>query len=340
VNTENASRQPPGPKRALIVGITGQDGAYLAKLLLDKGYEVIGTSRDAQPGRLQGLARLGIVDRIAVESMSPTDFRSAVEILSKWRPREVYNLSGQSSVALSFKQPVDAMNSIVNGTLTLLEVIRFLDRSIRFYSAGSSECFGNVESGLANEGTPFRPRSPYATAKAAAHWTVASYREGYDIFACTGILFNHESPLRPEQFVTRKISLAATRIASGTQEKLVLGNMDIRRDWGWAPEYVDAMWRMLQQSEPRDFVIATGRLSSLEEFVSAAFDAVGLEWRRYVTTDASLARPIDVAGFAGDSTRARESLEWRPSMLMPQIATLMVEGELDPSNVGPALAGA
>src|SRR5512142_146588 len=193
-------------KRALIVGVSGQDGTYLAQLLLAKGYEVIGTSRDAQSARFENLARLGLRDRLAIESMSPTDFRSVVEVLSKWMPDEVYNLSGQSSVGLSFAQPVDTVNGIVNATVTLLEVIRFLGKPIRFYNAGSSECFGEVEGDVANEMTPFRPRSPYGAAKAAAHFMVANYREGYGIYACTGILFNHESALRPERFVTRKVT--------------------------------------------------------------------------------------------------------------------------------------
>src|SRR5216683_2545867 len=227
-------------KRALIVGVSGQDGAYLAKLLLDKGNEVIGTSRDAQVARFDNLVRLGIDAKVRLESMMPTDFRSVVEVLSKWMPDEVYNLSGQSSVALSFKQPVDALNSVLNATVTLLEVIRFLGKPIRLYNAGSSECFGDVTGGLAAESTPFHPRSPYAAAKAAAHWMVANYREGYGVRACTGILFNHESPLRPERFVTKKIAVAVARIAAGKERKVSLGNMSIQRDWGWAPEYVEA----------------------------------------------------------------------------------------------------
>jgi GDPmannose 4,6-dehydratase len=310
------------------VGISGQDGAYLARFLLDKGYEVIGTSRDAQAARFDGLARLGILERVRVESMSPTDFRSVMEVVSRWMPGEVYNLSGQSSVALSFAQPVDALNSIMNGTVTLLEVIRFLDRGIRFYNAGSSECFGEVKGGLADEDTPFRPRSPYAAAKASAHWMVANYREGYGLFACSGILFNHESPLRPERFVTRKVALAAAQIRAGRQERLVLGNMGIKRDWGWAPEYVEAMWLMLQQAEPRDFVIATGILSSLEELVATAFQTAGLDWRRHVEIDASLKRPTDLAGFAGDAARARQALGWKPRLVMPEIARMLVEAEL------------
>jgi GDPmannose 4,6-dehydratase len=314
-------------KRALVVGVSGQDGAFLSRLLLAKGYEVIGTSRDAQSARFDNLVRMGLRERIAIESMSPTDFRSVVEVLSKWLPDEIYNLSGQSSVGLSFAQPVDTVNGIVNATVTLLEVVRFLGKPIRLYNAGSSECFGEVEGGIADETTPFRPRSPYGAAKAAAHFMVANYREGYGIYACTGILFNHESELRPERFVTRKIAAAAARIAAGRQDRLVLGNMDVRRDWGWAPDYVDAMWRMLQQEAPRDFVIATGRLSSLEDFVAAAFHAVGLDWRPHVAFDPSLRRPTDLSGFAGDSSRAKAGLGWAPTVLMPEVARRMALAE-------------
>jgi len=211
--------------------------------------------------------------------------------------------------------------------------VRFLGKPMRIYNAGSSECFGEVPGTLANEETPFRPRSPYGAAKAAAHFMVANYREGYGIYACTGILFNHESELRPERFVTRKIALAAARIAAGTQERLVLGNMDVRRDWGWAPDYVEAMWRMLQQEAPRDMVIATGRLSSLEQFVAAAFEAAGLDWRPCVAFDAALKRPTDLAGFAGDASLAREMLGWSPTVVMPEVAGRMVAAELHALSV-------
>lgn len=314
-------------KKALVVGVSGQDGAYLSKLLLAKGYQVVGTSRDAQSARFENLVRMGIRERIAIESMSPTDFRSVVEVLSKWLPDEIYNLSGQSSVGLSFAQPVDTVNGIVNATVTLLEVVRFLGKPIRIYNAGSSECFGEVEGGIADESTPFRPRSPYGAAKAAAHFMVANYREGYGIYACTGILFNHESELRPERFVTRKIAVAAARIAAGRQDRLVLGNMDVRRDWGWAPDYVEAMWRMLQQETPRDLVIATGRLSSLEEFVASAFEAVGLDWRPHVAFDPALRRPTDLRGFAGDFAQAKARLDWRPAVVMPEVARRMALAE-------------
>jgi len=321
-------------KRALIVGISGQDGAYLSRLLLGKGYEVIGTSRDAQIHHFDNLKCLGIRDRVQVDSMSPIDFRSVFQVLRRWQPEEIYNLSGQSSVGLSFEQPVETFDSIVNATINMLEAIRFLEHPIRLYNASSSECFGHVPGGVADEATPFRPRSPYAAAKAAVHWMVANYREGYGVFACNGILFNHESPLRPERFVTRKIVGAAVRIANGSTEKLRLGNLDVRRDWGWAPDYIDAMWRMLQQGEASDYVVATGKLSSLEEFVAAAFEAAGLDWRSHVTTDAALMRPTDLPGFAGDPRRAAERLGWRAKVAMPELVRELVRAEAEGAPAG------
>ena len=224
-------------------------------------------------------------------------------------------------------QPVETFNSIVNGTVNLLEAIRFLGEPIRFYNAASSESFGDVAGGLADESTPFHPRSPNGTAKAAAHWVVANYREGYGLFACNGILFNHESPLRPSRFVTRKIVNAAARIAKGSKEKLSLGNLHVRRDWGWGPEYVDAMRRMLQQETPDDYVVATGRLSSLEEFVAAVFGAVALDWREHVISDPARLRPTDLEGCAGDARRAAERLGWRATITMPEIAVALVRAE-------------
>ncbi|TAN57360.1 MAG: GDP-mannose 4,6-dehydratase, partial [Rhodospirillales bacterium] len=234
-----------GVVKALIFGVGGQDGAYLSKLLLDKGYDVHGTSRDAELSAFSGLVRLGVRERVRTHSAVLTDFRSVFQVINKVAPDEIYNLAGQSSVALSFEQPAETLESISAGTLNILEALRLTGRHVRFYNAGSSECFGNTGEIPADENTPFRPRSPYAVAKAAAYWQVANYREAYGLFACSGLLFNHESPLRPSRFVTRKIALAALRIADGSKEVLELGNLDIKRDWGWAPEYVDAMWRML-----------------------------------------------------------------------------------------------
>jgi len=318
-------------KRALIFGISGQDGAYLAKLLLEQGYAVTGTSRDAEVSSFSNLKRLAIHDRLTVVSAAVNDFRSVLQAISAAEPDEIYNLAGQSSVGLSFQQPAETLESISVATLNLLEALRFIQRPIRFYSAGSSECFGDTGDIPANEDTRFRPRSPYAVAKSAAYWQVANYREAYGLFACSGILFNHESPLRPARFVTRKIVGAAKRIASGSEDKLRLGNISIVRDWGWAPEYVRAMWLMLQQPEPGDYVIATGESYSLEEFVVAAFDKLGLDWRDHVEVDPSLFRPTDIQTSRGDPTRAAEVLGWRASFRLPEVVGAMIAAENDPN---------
>lgn len=314
-------------KTALICGISGQDGSYLARLLLEKGYEVVGTSRDAQMSSFVNLDMLGIRGDVRVESMAMNDFRSVLQVLNQARPDEVYNLAGQSSVALSFEQPVETLESITVGTLNMLESIRFLNREIRFYSAGSSECFGNTGELAADEDTPFHPRSPYAVAKAAAFWEVANYREAYGLYACSGILYNHESPLRPERFVTQKIVRAACRIAAGQKQKLKLGNLSVQRDWGWAPEYVDAMWRMLQQDTADDYLIATGETSRLEDFVAQAFRQVGLDWREYVECDPALLRPMDLGGGLANPVKAKESLGWTAKSKMKDVVRQMVEVE-------------
>ena len=312
-------------KRALITGISGQDGAYLAKYLLGLGYEVCGTSRDAQMASFRNLERLGIRDKVRLESVAVNDFRSVLQVLSKIKPDEVYDLGGQTSVSLSFQQPVETLESISVNTLNFLECIRFIDRPIRFYNAGSSECFGDPGKAPANELTPFRPRSPYAVAKSTAYWQVANYREAYGLYACSGILFNHESPLRPERFVTKKIALAAARIARGLQKELVLGNTAVWRDWGWAPEYVEAMHAMLQLSQPEDFVIATGLSCSLQEFVEAAFRQVGLEAERFVKIDESLFRPTEIPIGRGDPAKAARVLDWQAQTKMPEVARLLVD---------------
>lgn len=314
-------------RRALITGISGQDGTWLAKSLLEKGYEVYGTARDAQIASFQNLERVGIRTRVTLLSMAPNDFRSVLQAFTKAEPDEVYNLAGQSSVGLSFEQPVETLESISHGVLNLLEVIRFLQRPIRFYNAGSSECFGDTGGAPADESTPFHPRSPYAVAKAAAHWAVANYREAYNLFACTGILFNHESPLRPPRFVTRKIIATACRIAAGSRERLSLGNISIARDWGWAPEYVDAMWRMLQQDTPEDFVIATGETNTLEQFVIETFQALDLDWRQHVFTDPTLLRPSEIMISRGNPVRASSILGWQATYTMRDAIRMMVEAE-------------
>lgn len=315
-------------KTALICGISGQDGAYLAQLLLNKGYHVFGTSRDAQISSFSNLTRLGIRDQVKVLSMSLNDFRSVLQVLKKVAPDEVYNLAGQSSVGLSFEQPVETLESIATGTLNLLEAIRFTEAPIKFYNAGSSECFGDHGDRPADEKTPFRPRSPYAVAKSTAFWEVANYREAYNLFACSGILFNHESPLRPQRFVTQKIVAAACRIAQSSTETLYLGNTNIRRDWGWAPEYVEAMYLMLQQDSPDDYVIATGESYSLTEFVEKTFACLGLNWQNHVITDESLMRPTDLAFSVGNPAKAKDVLGWEAHYKTPQIIEMMVKEKM------------
>ena len=312
-------------KRALISGISGQDGAYLAKYLLSLGYEVCGTSRDAQVVPFHNLQRLGIKDQVRLESLAVNDFRSVLQVLAKIQPDEVYNLGGQTSVSLSFQQPVETLESVSVSTLNFLECIRFFGQPIRFYNAGSSECFGDLNGAPANELTPFRPRSPYAVAKSTAYWQVANYREAYGLYACSGILFNHESPLRPERFVTKKIAMGAARIARGLQKELVLGDTAVSRDWGWAPEYVEAMHAMLQLGQPDDFVIATGLSCSLQDFVDVAFQQVGLEADRYVRVDKALFRPTEIEVGRGDPSKAAKILNWQARTKMPEVAKLLVD---------------
>ena len=336
----SSSLDPAGrPPRALIIGVSGQDGAYLAKLLLEKGYQVHGSSRDANLATFANLARLGVRDAVHRLSVAPNDFRSVLTAIAQVEPDEVYNLSGQSSVGLSFEQPVETMESVSIATLNVLEAIRFTRRKIRFYNAGSGECFGDTRGQAAHEETPFRPRSPYAVAKAAALFQVANYREAYGLYACSGILFNHESPLRPERFVTRKIVAAACRIARGSRERLRLGNTAVKRDWGWAPEYVEAMWRMLQEERPDDYVIATGRTHALEEFVAAAFTAVGLEARDHVDVDPGLYRPADIAANYAAPEKAARTLGWRATVRMPAVVERMIAAETEEAEVASRSGG-
>jgi GDPmannose 4,6-dehydratase len=310
------------PRRALICGVSGQDGAYLARLLLSHGYEVWGTSRDADGGAFANLVRLGIRDRLHLRSMAPEDFRSVFTALRVAQPDEVYFLAGQSSVGLSFELPAE---TLVIGTLNLFEACRLIDRPVRLYHAGSSDCFGDTAGTPAHERTPFSPRSPYAVAKASAYWLVNKYREAYGLYACSGILFNHESPLRPARFVTQKIVSTARRIAGGTRERLRLGRLDIARDWGWAPEYVDAMHRMLQLDAPHDFVIATGTTHTLQEFVAAAFADLRLDRTQHVDHDPSLHRPTEIQVSRADPSRAERMLGWRAQRSMQDVVRLMLE---------------
>jgi len=315
-------------KTALICGVNGQDGSYLADLLLKKGYEVFGTSRDVQGSSFSNHQALGIKNQIHYLSMVPEDFRSVLVAIRTSNPDEIYHLAGQSSVGLSFEQPAETMQSIIVGTLNVLEASRMMDKPIKIYHAGSGECFGDTNSSPATELTPFHPMSPYAVAKASAHWLVNNYRDAYKLFACTGILFNHESPLRPERFVTQKIIRTVQRIANGSSEKLKLGRLDIMRDWGWAPEYVEAMWLMLQQATPQDFVIATGTTISLEDFVKTSFEQAGLNWAEHVIQDPSLYRPSDLGIGSANPGKALKELGWQAKTRGVEVAKSMYQAKL------------
>lgn len=315
-------------KKAIICGISGQDGSLLANFLINKEYDIIGTSRDAQANAFSNLKRLGIYDKIIYTSMVPEDFKSVFVVLNKYKPDEVYYLGGQSSVGLSFEQPTETMQSMLIGTLNILEAIRLIDSPIKFYNAGSSESFGEVGEIAATELTPFQPRSPYAVSKASAFWLVNNYREAYDLHACTGILFNHESPLRHSRFVTKKIIDSVKRINSGSVEKLRLGNLKISRDWGWAPEYVEAMWMMLQIEKPDDFIIATGKTSSLEDFVELAFGYFNLNWKEHVIQDKELFRPSDITISKADPQKALNILGWKAQYDLKDIVEKIIKDEI------------
>ncbi len=315
-------------KKALIIGISGQDGTYLADILLKNGYQVHGTSRDADLLTFQNLKKLNIYEKVVLHSMSLIDFRSVMQTILQILPDEIYNLSGQTSVGLSFLQPVETLESISIGTLNILEVLRFHKLPIKFYNACSSECFGDTYNAAADEETPFKPRSPYAVAKSAAFWQVANYREAYNLFACSGILFNHESPLRPRRFVTKKIIESACRIAQGNKEKIRLGNILIKRDWGWAPEYVEGMYLILQQETPDDFVIATGKNITLEQFVEISFNYFNLYYKDYIEYDNSLIRPTDITFSLGNPAKAKKKLKWQPKYYVKDVIQMMIEDEL------------
>jgi GDPmannose 4,6-dehydratase len=311
-------------KSALICGVSGQDGSYLAQLLLGKGYRVWGTSRQGHAAAFLNLRGLGIDGQVGFLSMAPEDFSSVCLAMEESSPDEVYYLAGQSSVGLSFEQPGETMQSNLMGTLHMLESMRRLGKEVRLYHAGSGECFGDTGDCSADEHTPFQPRSPYAVAKASAQLLVRHYREAYKLFACTGMIFNHESPLRPVRFVSQKIVSAARRIAAGSSETLSLGRMDISRDWGWAPEYVDAMWRMLQLDKPQDFVIATGRTHRLEDFVAQAFATLDLDWRAHVVQADQLMRPAELVMSRADPSLARNILGWEAEVSLPGVVERMV----------------
>jgi GDPmannose 4,6-dehydratase len=314
-------------KTALIAGITGQDGAYLAKHLLEIGYNIVGSSRDAQACDTSRLSRLGILADVELVSLAPNDFRSVLKVLTNAKPQEVYNLAGQTSVGLSFEQPVECMESIAGGTLHLLEAIRYMDNGIRFFSAGSSECFGDIGGTPATENTPFRPRSPYAVAKSAAYWQVATYREAYKMFACTGILSNHESPLRPKRFVTQKIIESVKAIKKGEQQKIRLGNLEIWRDWGWAADYVKAMVLMLQTHKATDYLIASGVTTSLKNFAEEAFRIGGLNLSDHLELVDDLKRPADLTYSSMNPDKIHQELGWSSKKSMKEIVAKMYLGE-------------
>lgn len=315
-------------KTALITGIGGQDGAYLAQLLVSKDYKVFGTSRDAGSSHFDSLVRLGIAGQVNLLSMAPNDFKSTLSTIMKACPDEIYHLAGQTSVGLSFEQPSEAIESITIGTLNILEALRFLGMPARFYHASSSECFGDHGEVPADEQTPFNPVSPYAVAKAGAHWLVRNYREAHKMYAANGILFNHESELRPARFVTQKVVQAAYRISRGSTEKLMLGDLSISRDWGWAPEYAEAMWRILQADHADDFVIATGETNSLKDFVAYAFTCFGLDWTEHVQRDDQLMRPNEVAWSQGIPEKAYKILGWRATKRMRDVVRILCDQPL------------
>lgn len=311
---------------ALITGITGQDGAYLAELLLEKGYDVHGVVRRSSTDTFERIAHLG--SRITLHQADLLDQLSLVDILNHVKPREVYNLAAQSFVPTSWGQPLLTGEVTALGATRVLEAIRVVDRSIRFYQASSSEMFGKVQEVPQTERTPFWPRSPYGVSKMYGHWITVNYRESYGMFAVSGILFNHESPLRGKEFVTRKVTDAVARIKFGKQDKLKLGNLDARRDWGFAGDYVRAMWLMLQQPEPDDYVVATGEMHTVRELVNLAFAHVGLDWQKYVEVDPAFLRPAEVNELCGDASKARRALGWSPTVTFSQLVAMMVDADL------------
>ncbi len=318
---------------AVIFGVSGQDGAYLAHLLLNKGYQVHGVSRDASASQFERLRRIGIRDQVQLHSGDLSEFRSILSLLGRIEPSEIYNLAGQSSVALSFELPVETFKSVAVAAVNILEYLRLEKSPIRYFQSVSSECFGNTPE-PANEATPFQPRSPYAMAKAAAYWTSRIYREAYGLHVCSGILSNHESPLRPARFVTRKIVSTAVRIAKGSKERLALGNVEIARDWGWAPEYVEAIWKLMRRDEPSDIVIGTGQTQTLRQFAANVFSELGLTLEAHLDTDASLLRPTEVARTELDVTRAATELGWMAKSKLAGVTKNLVECELK-GQLGP-----
>jgi GDPmannose 4,6-dehydratase len=314
-------------KRAIISGITGQDGSYLAEFLLDQGYEVVGIVRRSSASNLWRIQHL--VDRLQLRPADLLDQLSLIRVIDEVRPDEFYNLAAMSFVPASWEQPMLTGEFNAQGVTRVLDAIRQVDSSIRFYQASSSEMFGKVLEVPQTETTPFYPRSPYGVSKVFGHYITVNYRESYDLFACSGILFNHESPRRGLEFVTRKVSDGVARIKLGQTDQLKLGNLEACRDWGFAGDYVQAMWLMLQQDQPSDFVVATGVSHSVKDLVAIAFEHVGLDWQAYVKTDPSLLRPAEVDRLVGDASRAREILDWKPSLDLATLIRIMVDVDLE-----------
>ena len=316
-----------GNRTALVTGITGQDGSYLAEFLLSQGYRVVGMVRRSSTVNFERIKH--IQNEVELAQGDLLDQTSLVDIIREYRPVEVYNLAAQSFVPTSWKQPVLTGEFTALGVTRMLEAVRIVDPSIRFYQASSSEMFGRVQQVPQNEKTPFYPRSPYGVAKVYGHWITVNYRESYDLFACSGILFNHESPRRGLEFVTHKVTYAAAKIKLGLAKEVRLGNMDAQRDWGYAPDYVRAMWLMLQQSQPDDYVIATGEAHSVRELCEVAFGRLGLDWQKYVVADPAFIRPAEVEHLIGDASKAGRVLGWEPSMTFQQLIECMVDADLE-----------
>lgn len=316
-----------GSRRALITGITGQDGSYLAEFLLEKGYEVYGVVRRSSTEKFERIAH--IKDKVQLVQADLTDQGSMVEAVGDIRPQEVYNLAAQSFVPTSWNQPLLTGEVTGLGVTRILEALRLVDKSIRFYQASSSEMFGHVRETPQTELTPFYPRSPYGVAKVYGHWITVNYRESYDMFACSGILFNHESPRRGLEFVTRKVTDGVARIKLGLQKELSLGNLEAKRDWGFAGDYVRAMWLMLQQDAPDDYVVSTDETHTVQELCEVAFGHAGLDWQQYVKVDPKFYRPAEVHLLLGDSGKARKQLGWEPEVSFKQLIAMMVDADLE-----------
>ncbi|MBI4447227.1 MAG: GDP-mannose 4,6-dehydratase [Acidobacteria bacterium] len=314
-------------RTALITGITGQDGSYLAEFLLKKNYRVVGMVRRSSTENFERIEHLQ--DKIELRQADLLDQLSLITLLEDVRPQEIYNLAAQSFVPTSWEQPVLTAEFTALGVTRLLEAVKLVDRSIRFYQASSSEMFGKVRETPQNEKTPFYPRSPYGVAKVYGHFLTVNYRESYDLFACSGILFNHESPRRGKEFVSRKISYNVARIRLGLSNELKLGNLKAARDWGYAGDYVRAMWMMLQQEEPQDFVVGTGRAHTVQDLVEIAFDHVGLDWKKHVKLDPALVRPAEVDHLIADATRACTILKWKPEVDFEGLVRMMVDADLE-----------